>query len=229
MARPVAPARPPRQAPQSPVRRRLSTRRAKLATRVLLALATTFIFVIGWSLGHALTYPGGGSVPQRVAEWARNHYMGPLVTFGEWLIYTPPKVGGKPTFNLNKLGGSTVSRTKVKPKHHGIVPIIPPNIPAPAGLPPYPGEGASQSYGLQVAALAGVPAPVISRARRYLQQLEAQAVPHTQQGDLFSVPAEPAEAEANPALEALLALDPDSLTPRQALDELYRLRTLLNS
>ncbi len=88
---------------------------------------------------------------------------------------------------------------------------------------------ASQSYGLQVAALAGVPAPVISRARRYLQQLEAQAVPHTQQGDLFSVPAEPAEAEANPALEALLALDPDSLTPRQALDELYRLRTLLNS
>ncbi|MDA8324340.1 MAG: phosphodiester glycosidase family protein [Actinomycetota bacterium] len=141
MARPVAPARPPRQAPQSPVRRRLSTRRAKLATRVLLALATTFIFVIGWSLGHALTYPGGGSVPQRVAEWARNHYMGPLVTFGEWLIYTPPKVGGKPTFNLNKLGGSTVSRTKVKPKHHGILPIIPPNIPAPPGLPPYPGEG----------------------------------------------------------------------------------------
>lgn len=154
MARPVAPARPPRQAPKPPVRRWLPERRSKLVLRVLLAVVTTFVFIVGWSLGHALTYPGGGSAPQRVAEWARNHAMGPLVTFGEWLIYTPPKVGGKPQVNINKLGGTTVSHTRAKPKHHGILPMIPPNIGPPAGLKPLPGEGVWK----QVVSVKGVPA-----------------------------------------------------------------------
>lgn len=44
--------------------------------------------------------PGGGSVSERLAEWARDHYLGPIVTFGEWLSYRSPKVGGKPSFPL---------------------------------------------------------------------------------------------------------------------------------
>ena len=55
-----------------------------------------FLLVVSWSVGHALTMPGGGSASERLAEWARDHYLGPAVTFGEWLTYQPPKVGGKP-------------------------------------------------------------------------------------------------------------------------------------
>ncbi|MEW6729514.1 MAG: MutS-related protein, partial [Pseudomonadota bacterium] len=84
---------------------------------------------------------------------------------------------------------------------------------------------ASQSYGLQVAALAGVPRKVIDNARRRLRELEnpSRAAPLPQL-DLFSTPA---VAEPSPALEALRALDPDHLTPRQALESLYRLKDLL--
>ncbi|MEM8816936.1 MAG: DNA mismatch repair protein MutS [Pseudomonadota bacterium] len=89
---------------------------------------------------------------------------------------------------------------------------------------------ANQSYGLQVAALAGVPKSVIQRARRVLRSLEAQqtAGRETPQTELaLEAPAEPVEPQrASPALEALARLDPDSLSPRAALDELYRLKAL---
>lgn len=137
MARPLAPVRTPGRTPKPPPRRRPPAGRRKLVIRALLALATTFVFIFGWSIGHALTYPGGGSVPQRVAEWFRDHGMGRLVTFGEWLTYTPPKKGGNPTVNLNSLGGHAVRK---KQKYHGIVPIIPANLGSPAGRP-LPGEG----------------------------------------------------------------------------------------
>ncbi|MBK8016718.1 MAG: DNA mismatch repair protein MutS [Betaproteobacteria bacterium] len=88
---------------------------------------------------------------------------------------------------------------------------------------------ASRSYGLQVAQLAGVPPGVIRSARRKLQELETAAVP---QGDLFavasaSVPPEPAAAASHPAVERLAQIDPDSMSPREALDALYALRALL--
>ncbi|HXP18194.1 MAG TPA: phosphodiester glycosidase family protein [Streptosporangiaceae bacterium] len=102
----------------------------------MLALVTTFVFVAGWSIGHALTVPGGGTTAERIAEWARNHYLGPLVTFGEWLSYNPPKAGGKPNVSFTSLGGSTVH----KKHYHGIAPIVPANIGSPAGAP-LPGEG----------------------------------------------------------------------------------------
>jgi DNA mismatch repair protein MutS len=82
---------------------------------------------------------------------------------------------------------------------------------------------ASQSYGLQVAGLAGVPAAVVARARGRLAELESRPLPADRprrQLDLF-VAGSPA-----PALDALRRLDPDRLTPRQALDALYRLREL---
>jgi DNA mismatch repair protein MutS len=100
---------------------------------------------------------------------------------------------------------------------------------------------ASQSYGLQVAQLAGVPQPVIKAARKHLARLEAQALDATPQLDLFAAPttdaddeplAAPAEGTkaASPAmrelLDALDDLDPDALTPREALERLYQLKRL---
>jgi DNA mismatch repair protein MutS len=96
---------------------------------------------------------------------------------------------------------------------------------------------ASQSYGLQVAQLAGVPQGVIKAARKHLARLESQALDATPQLDLFAAPraeddveAPAAQAENNPALQALLAavddIDPDALTPREALEQLYQLKRL---
>jgi DNA mismatch repair protein MutS len=86
---------------------------------------------------------------------------------------------------------------------------------------------ANQSYGLQVAALAGVPKGVIDRARQRLLQLENQSAnsPKGETVEQFSLFAAP--AAEHPAMEALQALEPDNLTPRQALEALYQLRQLL--
>ncbi len=88
---------------------------------------------------------------------------------------------------------------------------------------------ASQSYGLQVAALAGVPKAVIQRARRILQTLEEQSLARDSQGDLFLAkdgqPAEP-EPESDPLRDALAQVNPDELSPREALELLYRLKKL---
>jgi DNA mismatch repair protein MutS len=88
---------------------------------------------------------------------------------------------------------------------------------------------ASRSYGLQVAQLAGVPGVVIRSARKRLAGLEAAAAAQVPQGDLFAGSAAVSEtpaAEPHPAVDALRDCDPDALTPRDALDLLYRLRTL---
>ncbi|WP_295756761.1 DNA mismatch repair protein MutS [Undibacterium sp.] len=92
---------------------------------------------------------------------------------------------------------------------------------------------ASQSYGLQVAQLAGIPQPVIRSARKHLADLEAHSLQSTPQFDLFSsnnvapeievLPVTPAES---PLLLAIDAIDPDSLSPREALEALYHLKSL---
>jgi len=83
---------------------------------------------------------------------------------------------------------------------------------------------ANQSYGLQVAALAGVPPGVIKRAKRYLALLETQQTNEHPQTQLpLTAPAEP---EANALAEAIDDIDPDEFTPRQALDALYTLKKL---
>ncbi|HUL80665.1 MAG TPA: DNA mismatch repair protein MutS, partial [Gammaproteobacteria bacterium] len=88
---------------------------------------------------------------------------------------------------------------------------------------------ASQSYGLSVAELAGVPRDVVERAREYLRRLEKHQqalLPASPQSELkFEAPAAPAISdEQRTALAKLAALDVDSLTPRAALDLLYELR-----
>ncbi len=85
---------------------------------------------------------------------------------------------------------------------------------------------ASRSYGIQVARLAGMPAAVVHHARHALAALETQQTLSREQVDLFEEPP-PAEIAAHSAVEAaVVALDPDAMSPREALDALYQLRKL---
>jgi DNA mismatch repair protein MutS len=86
---------------------------------------------------------------------------------------------------------------------------------------------ASRSYGVQVARLAGMPASLIRQARNTLEALERQQQAGDPQVDLFAAPpALPVAAAASPLDEALDAIDPDKLSPREALEALYRLKAL---
>jgi DNA mismatch repair protein MutS len=95
---------------------------------------------------------------------------------------------------------------------------------------------ADRSYGIQVAKLAGLPPPVIARAKAVLAKLEAQDRGQTARAladdlPLFAVPsraaAEPAPpSEAEQLVEAVKALHPDEMSPREALETLYRLKSL---
>lgn len=101
---------------------------------------------------------------------------------------------------------------------------------------------ASQSHGLQVAKLAGIPANVIKDAQKRLKILEKQQHQHLQnsvQNDLFSTVEHEIETKVvekvikvkmqSPALDLLKQLDLDDLTPRQALEHLYQLKALSKS
>ncbi len=85
---------------------------------------------------------------------------------------------------------------------------------------------ASRSYGIQVARLAGVPAGVLNHARHVLAGLEQGASASRAQVDLFAPPPAPPAAPPAPVESALAAIDPDALTPREALEALYRLKNL---
>ncbi|MGC2049156.1 MAG: DNA mismatch repair protein MutS [Gallionella sp.] len=94
-------------------------------------------------------------------------------------------------------------------------------------------EGAaSQSYGLQVAALAGVPSSVIRNARKQLFRLEQQSAAQNPQGDLFTATPmtsgrEAPEPEEHPLVSALRDVQPDELSPTAALEKLYQLKRLV--
>ena len=88
---------------------------------------------------------------------------------------------------------------------------------------------ANRSFGLEVAKLAGVPHGVLLHARQKLAELESQqgttkVMPERRQVDLFTV-----EAPASPALDVLKDIDPDQMAPKDALDALYTLKTLLDT
>jgi DNA mismatch repair protein MutS len=87
-----------------------------------------------------------------------------------------------------------------------------------------------RSYGVQVAKLAGVPGPVVARARDVLERLEreAGAPAHLEDLPLFAAVAEPA-AKFGPSVveEALKGFDLDGMSPREAMDALYKLKGLL--
>ncbi|GGX10358.1 DNA mismatch repair protein MutS [Pigmentiphaga litoralis] len=95
---------------------------------------------------------------------------------------------------------------------------------------------ASRSYGIQVAQRAGIPSAVVRMARRELEKLETQGA-QAPQLPLFSLPPDTSAndeavadaAAADAVKDALTAIDPDVLSPREALDALYRLKSLLQS
>ena len=149
---PGPPGRPPRQSRRDrrrsggsgPARRKL---RSRPTFRVIALLLLAFLAWTGWSVEHALTVPGGGTVSERLAEWARDHYLGPVVTFAEWVMYTPPKVGGEPSFSLampttGATAGTGGHKHHHKKKHQFTGPGFgrPAKLASPAGKP-LKGEG----------------------------------------------------------------------------------------
>jgi DNA mismatch repair protein MutS len=85
---------------------------------------------------------------------------------------------------------------------------------------------ASRSYGVQVARLAGMPAGLVRQARATLEALEAQQHANDAQIDLFARPAPPVDVPASALEDAMAAINPDMLSPKEALDALYRLKAL---
>ena len=92
---------------------------------------------------------------------------------------------------------------------------------------------ASRSYGLQVARLAGVPGDTVRQAQKYLSALEDNAAAKSPQSDMFAMPVTrpdetetAAETSAAAILDRLRAIDPDAMSPREALDALYALKKL---
>jgi len=86
---------------------------------------------------------------------------------------------------------------------------------------------ASRSYGVQVARLAGMPSSLVRQARATLEALEAKAEEGNAQIDLFAAPPPVAVAEAtHPLLDAMQTVDPDALSPREALELIYKLKKL---
>jgi hypothetical protein len=131
-------------------RRRLRDRRG---ARVTAAVIVVIFAWFSWSLGHALTDAGGGTLSERAAEWARDHELGPLVTFGEWVSYQAPKVGGRPSFSLSGRGVTAAgARPGLDARARGLPGLRaprqarPPGFAVPAALSspagrPLPGEG----------------------------------------------------------------------------------------
>ncbi|MBP6597401.1 MAG: DNA mismatch repair protein MutS, partial [Arenimonas sp.] len=90
---------------------------------------------------------------------------------------------------------------------------------------------ANRSFGLQVAALAGLPRVVVEQARRTLAELEQRGAPTAVASTSPEALDSPLQfglfaPAVSPAMEALAAIDPDELTPKQALEALYRLKLL---
>ena len=86
---------------------------------------------------------------------------------------------------------------------------------------------ACQSYGIQVAQLAGLPRTVIALARQRLRQLERRAIETDREAGSPQLGLDLEPAAEHPVLADLKALDPDALSPRQALEALYRLKGLV--
>jgi DNA mismatch repair protein MutS len=88
---------------------------------------------------------------------------------------------------------------------------------------------ASRSFGVAVAKLAGIPTPVLNHARHVLQALESKQSESQSQVDLFAPPANSASIEiaaSSPVEVALAAINPDNLSPRDALEALYALKKI---
>jgi hypothetical protein len=115
-------------------------RLAKPVRRLFLLAMVACLVIAGWSVLTSLTAPGTDTTAARIAEWARDHGMGDLVTYLEKQQYEQnlPKVGGAPAGGIPRPAGAEPAKT-------------PGGLPAPAALPPLagatalPGEGQWQT------------------------------------------------------------------------------------
>ena len=120
------------------------TRRSfrRRSVRIVSALVALFLVFVMFSAGQTAFKNNGQGFTANLAEWARDHHLGPVVTFGEWLSYNPPPKGGKPSFSLAVPSGEAVSsgkpaKTKAK---DAFVPDVPATLKSLAGSP-IAGEG----------------------------------------------------------------------------------------
>jgi Phosphodiester glycosidase len=118
--------------------RRLFRLRTVRVISVLLALCLVWLT---FSVGQAALKNNGQGLAANLAEWARDHKLGAVVTFGEWATYKPPPKGGKPPFSLAVPSGEAVASGKPgKGKAKGFTPDIPATLKSLAGSP-IAGEG----------------------------------------------------------------------------------------
>jgi len=128
--------------------RKIRLRRARRffrrpTVRVVSALIGVFVIWVAFSAGQATFAGNGQGAAANLAEWARNHHLGPIVTFGEWLSYNPPKVGGQPTMSLAVPKGEQVTPITAPKAAHQRKEFVP-DIPAPLrslASKPITGEG----------------------------------------------------------------------------------------
>jgi hypothetical protein len=133
--------------PAPPAARKVRLRRTRRffrrpTVRVVSALIGVFVIWVAFSAGRATFQNNGQGSAANLAEWARNHYLGPVVTFGEWLSYNPPKVGGQPSMSLAVPKGEQVTPVAQKSAHQrqAFVPDIPAALRSLAAKP-ITGEG----------------------------------------------------------------------------------------
>ena len=173
-------------------------------TATILNNATNLSLVLMDEIGRGTSTFDGLSL-----AWAAAHHMGDSI--GAFTMFATHY------FELTALSDELPASTNVHldaTEHKGRLVFLHAVKPGPA----------NQSYGLQVAALAGVPRDVITRARSYLSSLEAhQHSDHPQSQLPLSTPPKP---EPGPLDDALGEVEPDDLTPREALDLVYHLKSL---
>ena len=137
---PGGPALPGEPEQDAPAPRKVRFRRTRRAfrlrsVRAISAVVVLFLVWVMFSAGQAAFQNNGQGVSANLAEWARDHYLGPVVTFGEWVSYNPPPKGGKPSFSLAVPSGEALSPskpTKTKAKN-AFVPDIPATLKSLAG------------------------------------------------------------------------------------------------
>jgi hypothetical protein len=144
---PGGPALPGQQSsPDAPRPRKVRFRRTRKlfrrrSVRIVSAVVALFLVWVTFSVGQAAFKNNGQGVSANVAEWARDHYLGPIVTFGEWLSYNPPKSGGQPSISYAVPKGEAVTPVKAAKGKKGFVPDIPAALKPLAAGPARPGEG----------------------------------------------------------------------------------------
>jgi hypothetical protein len=137
--------RPEAENPSSEGKHRARRPWVRVLRRGILAGGGVFVLVVGWSIGGALTAPGTDSTAARLAEWAREHGLGGIITDLEQQQYAhnQPRVGGLPPGGIPMAQGAAPVGASSPQSAGG--PHAPAPIPNLAGGTPLPGEGQWQT------------------------------------------------------------------------------------